>query len=168
MTDYYQILGVAQDASQESIKKAFRRKAKVLHPDVNQGRSNGEYLRVNEAYQVLSDAEKRRLYDLRLRYGSPVSRVFYQQGNVRDYYRVYYAARKREEEPEPVSPLERILDQLMFLSLLVVGLFALGYGISRLWQEPIEGVNPVNGIVLGVVLTSLLVTGWIKWNKLSE
>ena len=168
MANYYQVLGVSQDASLESIKKAFRRKAKILHPDVNQGRSNTLYLEVNEAYQVLSDVEKRRLYDLRLAYGAPRARVFYQQSSARDYYRAYYVARQREAMEEPASRFERILDRLMFLSLLVVGMFALVFGISRLWEEPIEGVNPLNGIVLGLVLTCLLVTGWIKWKKLSE
>ena len=168
MANYYQILGVSQDASQESIKKAFRLKAKALHPDVNQGRSNGEYLKVNEAYHVLSDEAKRRQYDIQLRYGIPGQRVFYQREGARNYYRAYYAARKMEKEPEPPSQLERILDQFMFLSLLLVGLFAIGFGVFRLWQEPIEGVEPLNGIVLGVVLTALLVAGWVKWNKVSR
>jgi DnaJ-class molecular chaperone len=168
LADYYQILGVSQNASQESIKKAFRQKAKALHPDVNPGQSPAEFLRINEAYQVLSDNQKRYQYDLRLKYGHPAQRVYYRPGNVSSYARVYYAARKKQEEDEQLSHFERIFDSFMFFSLLVVGLFAIGFGISRLWQEPIDGVNPLNGIVLGVVLTSLLVTGWIKWNKLSE
>ncbi len=168
MADYYQILGVSRNASAESIRKAFRCKAKVLHPDINHGGSSSDFLKINEAYQVLSDEGKRRIYDQRLQNGNFSQRVYYRPGPVRNPYQAYYEARRRQEEEEPVSKFEQILDQFLFLSLFLVGLFAIGFGVFRLWQEPIEGVNPVNGIVLGVVLTSLLVVGWVKWNKISE
>jgi curved DNA-binding protein CbpA len=168
LADYYQILGVSHDASAVSIRKAFRSKAKVLHPDANPGIAPADFLQINEAYQVLSDDEKRRVYDLRLKNGILSQRVYYRPGPVPYPYKAYYEARRRKEEEVRPSLFERILDQFLFLSLLLVGLFAIGFGVYRLWQEPIEGVNPVNGIVLGVVLTSLLIAGWIKWNKVSN
>jgi len=62
--DYYEILGVRRDASQEEIKKAFRRLARKYHPDVNKDPEAQErFKEINEAYQVLSDPEKRKLYD---------------------------------------------------------------------------------------------------------
>lgn len=168
MADYYQILGVSQDASPKGIKKAFRCKAKELHPDVNSGRSSAEFLRLNEAYQVLSDDDKRRMYDLRLRNGIVSQRVYYRPAaSAQRQAAYYYAARRPKEKEEPPSTFERVLDHILFLSLFLVGLFAIGYGIFRLWQEPIEGVNPVNGIVLGVVLTALLLAGWVKWTKIT-
>ena len=66
--DYYDILSVNRDASDDEIKRAFRRLAKQYHPDANPGDKGAEekFKEVGEAYQVLSDPEKRQLYD---RYG---------------------------------------------------------------------------------------------------
>ena len=63
--DYYQILGVSRDADEKEIKRAFRRLARQYHPDVNPGDANAEerFKEINEAYEVLSDAEKRDKYD---------------------------------------------------------------------------------------------------------
>jgi molecular chaperone DnaJ len=61
--DYYTTLGVGRDASQDEIKKAYRRLAHEHHPDKGNGNDSEKFKKVNEAYQVLSNPEKRRQYD---------------------------------------------------------------------------------------------------------
>lgn len=63
--DFYKVLGVSKDASAEDIKKAYRKKAKKLHPDRNPGDKSTEeqFKQVGEAYAVLNDAEQRQQYD---------------------------------------------------------------------------------------------------------
>ncbi len=64
--DYYKILGVPRNASQEEITKAFRRLARKYHPDMNPNDPEAEkkFKEINEAYEVLKDPEKRKRYDM--------------------------------------------------------------------------------------------------------
>jgi molecular chaperone DnaJ len=65
VTDYYEVLGVSRDASAEDIKRAYRKLARQLHPDVNPGAEAEErFKEVGRAYDVLSNPEKRQQYDM--------------------------------------------------------------------------------------------------------
>merc|ERR1712093_729556 len=74
--DFYQVLGVGKDASEDEIRKAYKKKAVKCHPDKvaekERPKAEEEFKLLAEAYSVLSDAEKRKLYDM---YGKKQKRV---------------------------------------------------------------------------------------------
>ena len=79
--DYYETLGVTKDASNDQIKKAYRKLALKYHPDKNKGSKEAEekFKTISEAYAVLSDKEKRQQYDM---YGSAGFQQRYSQEDI--------------------------------------------------------------------------------------
>jgi curved DNA-binding protein CbpA len=65
--DYYVVLGITEDADDETIRSVFRALARRYHPDVGAGSSSVEFQRAREAYETLVDPERRRGYDRQLR-----------------------------------------------------------------------------------------------------
>lgn len=85
--DYYKILGVSKDASADDIKKAYRKLARKYHPDLNPNDKEAEkkFKEINEAHEVLSDAEKRKKYD---QYGADWKHADqFEQGKQQQQYR---------------------------------------------------------------------------------
>lgn len=71
MKNYYEILGIKRDASQDEIKKAYRKLARQYHPDVNPGNKQAEekFKEINEAYNTLIDDTLKKAYDDKLGFG---------------------------------------------------------------------------------------------------
>jgi molecular chaperone DnaJ len=64
MADFYSLLDVSENASEEDIRKAYRRMAKQFHPDVNKSHdASARFVLINKAYEVLIDRQKRFVYD---------------------------------------------------------------------------------------------------------
>lgn len=90
--DYYEILGINQGATEEEIKKAFRVLARKYHPDVNKEKGAEEkFKEIAEAYEVLSDVNKRRSYDQFGHAGLNESGYEYQHGNAYDIFNQFFS-----------------------------------------------------------------------------
>jgi len=90
--DYYSILGVSRNATEREIKQAYRRLARQYHPDINPGNKSAEakFKQINEAYEVLSDTEKRQKYDQfgdQWQYADQFARAQHQQAPLWEFSR---------------------------------------------------------------------------------
>jgi len=138
--DYYEILGVPRDATPEQIKEAFRRLAQKYHPDKPGGDAE-KFKEINEAYQVLSDPQKRAQYD---RYGKAFSQAQAQGGfsgfeSFRDW--VNWAEAMRETKAE--EGFESIFGDSFDLGDIFSEFF--GFGRSR---QPTRGKDLVLPLTL--------------------
>ncbi len=191
MNNYYKILGVNIDASEEQIKRAYREKAKLSHPDVSKsGNSNVRFQLLGEAYQTLIHPDRRRKYDLKLKYGNQtrrdaingVSTSFNKTGNeLRDreiykrygtsnsgkfgtsYHYNFFRSKKRREGDKKFVIFENIL----FSTMLIIGAFALFFSFSDLLSGSIDKVETgFQGLAFSMIYLFLLIYVWILYKKI--
>jgi len=138
--DYYRILGVSHSASEEQIKHAFRRLAIRYHPDKNPD-PNAEsiFKEVNAAYDVLSDPEKRRVYDLRLQ--NPLIDIVQNQAEPRHRDPAYRPAKpKGYRRSERDSLRDLMAEYLPIAQKAIAGCFLVSFClfIDYIWPRQVH------------------------------
>lgn len=130
--DYYAILGVTPDTSAEDIRTAFRRLAKRHHPDGNRQGDNGRFRDIAEAYEVLSDPDKRRRYHQSQQRTAAHSRAHVR--NVRSWTGAFSGKKSRGE-----SPLEQMMRN-MFRNRMAAGGVVIELEVVLNLREAREGI----------------------------
>ncbi|OAY73691.1 DnaJ protein ERDJ3B, partial [Ananas comosus] len=131
---YYEVLGVSKGASEEQIKRAYRKLALQYHPDKNPGNeeANKKFADINNAYEVLADQEKRKIYD---RYGEEGLKQFAAGGegsgmNIQDIFSSFFGGGGGEEEEDVVVKGDDVIVELdATLEDLYMG------GSLKVWRE---------------------------------
>lgn len=174
-TNYYIILGVTRTATEEEIKKAYRSKAKLYHPDVNKSaKANELFQLINEAQDVLLDEQKRAMYDLKLKYGTtsnaykerarqyekPKNQNNYQSKNFHyDWQSFNNTFKNRGANPMP-SNASPLMQFLLYTFGLIVGILIIGicvWGIS-------QNIKPFAFVIVAIPGVILVRDGWSALN----
>ena len=175
MSDYYKILGIPVNATEEQIKSAYRKKAKQFHPDVSQSRgSNIRFQLLSEAYRTLIHRDKRRKYDVKLKYGIETRSRHREREHYKRYgtstgqkpgtsyhYSFFRSKKKLKKDKKTI-----FFDNTLFGFMLMIGAYALLYSISELLSGNWDSVeNGIQGLIFSVSYLILLVYGWILYKK---
>ena len=163
--DYYKILDISCNASVDQIRQAFRNKAKLYHPDINRmPDAKILFQRINEAYQVLINADKRRWYDFKLKYPSttglrPQSKQ--RTTNHETYYRTYNQQQQqaKQEKKENTEYTRNKIDYFLFYFLVIAGFSAIIFSIIDLFDDEKKD-KTYGGLVFGIWFLGIMFYGW--------
>ncbi len=175
MYDFYKILEISRDASLDDIRRAYRNKAKLVHPDVNNSpKANEVFAVVSEAYEVLTDERKRYLHDAQLNYadaakaeaeqkkryyGSSVKNDSYSNVHLHNLYCEWSNLKRdiyRESSDERHYRHSPLSYNLFFTSGMVVGFIII---IVTLWGT-FKGYWPFPFIAISISGFILVREGW--------
>lgn len=165
LLDYYAILGVEKTATAEQIKKTYRQQAKELHPDVSSDiLATAKFQLLNEAYHILINIRKKRIYDYKLKNQIEYTRSgTYRHPDIkykyhRRYTRKYYQNSTIKENA--VFFKKKFMDNFLFYSLLTIGLVGIIFGIFDIFYKEWMGLSNLNGIFFSICFTGILIYGW--------
>lgn len=169
--DYYQILGISNEASASRIRQAYRNKAKLFHPDINKSPDAKTLFQlINEAYHVLADPEKKRWYDFKLKYPSTTG-VNAQRGRKRSSnhesrYRTSTRCREEKQKEKKFVKYKRSpLDNFLFGFLITAGALAIIFSVVDIFSDKLNMKNTV-GTAFGVWFLLIMFYGWnLLWKK---
>ena len=166
MYDYYKILGVDRTATVSQIKLAYRRKAKLYHPDVNSSASAHDFFTVlNSANDTLCDEKKRKRYNLKLDYEkfktentNPVQQPHRDPAYRRNPDKEQYEPKPEEKDFEPSHPLFKFfLFSILFIGMLCIFIpslavyhNAINYGVLLLF---FPGFFMIRDVVKSILLS---------------
>ncbi len=170
MKDYYQILGVRKNANTEDIKRAYRRKALSVHPDVNKGADAGEnFISINEAYETLVNPGKRRSYDYKMetgipymdsKPGAPVNRD--KRYGTADRYRDGRKPPPRPA-PKPKPRYEVLFERGAFIFVAGIILLSVVLALRDMILYSSDVKHNIAGAAVAILMTVLLYYGWKKY-----
>jgi hypothetical protein len=128
--DYYKILGISLSATPEEVKRAYRLKAKLYHPDVNSSsNANQLFALINEAYEVLADEDKRFRFDLKYKYRNKSDRQPQADNTIinkaktkkQDFHYDWNSYNQARYRPKDMRETHPVLFHLLFLFGMFVG-----------------------------------------------
>jgi len=170
LLDYYKILGIHHNASQDAIKRAYHERAKVFHPDVNKANeSMDKFHIIANAYEVLIDTEKRRKYDriLQLTYKKTFEKNKLRKQHPDSKYHNQFAKLKHEGaiNVKPATPKKErqviIFENVLFGSLFLIGAAAIYFAANDLMSDSFkERERGLIGLLFGITFIGLLLIGW--------
>ena len=156
----YNILGLNSDANKEQIKKAYRKKAKLIHPDANNAEdANLKFQQLNEAYHtLLKDIETPEIKEFDIvedykKYGRSVRNKSY---NAKNYQKI----NKEEEDTNNYKPNVSYSDKYMFYVFVLIGINMLVLGIKRFIFVKEDSFLSLTGVVTSIFFLIIIIYGW--------